>query len=160
MSAELIKRYASLLEEMGRQAASLAETLETERKDMADVDAAKVKPNLTAKLEKIKILEQNIDERRAILEKLKLPVDAEGHSLLLSKLPKPVAEKLDAIAVKAEKNIERCQQLNQGNAQVLDQLKAKADKIKLVISGGEGQRLYGAKGVKSGPSSKRSLGEA
>ena len=160
MSAALIKRYASLLEEMGRAAASLAETLETERTDMADVDAAKVKPNLTAKLEKIKKLEENIDERRSILEQLKLPVDAEGHKILLSKLPAPVAEKLEAIALKAEKNIETCQQLNQGNAQVLEQLKAKADKIKLVISGGEGQRLYGSKGIKAGPSSKRSLGEA
>ncbi|QGG80205.1 hypothetical protein GH975_06295 [Litorivicinus lipolyticus] len=155
-----VQRYLALLGEMTRSAQSLEKILLIERDDMAAQSAASVKTNLTEKVQALKTLETNIELRRELLTDAGLTPDADGHRQLLGSLTAELAEQLERGAADAEAAIERCQNLNQGNAQVLQRLKQKADAIKTVISGGEGQRLYGAKGKTSASGGGRALGEA
>ncbi|QGG80190.1 flagellar biosynthesis anti-sigma factor FlgM [Litorivicinus lipolyticus] len=102
-----------------------------------------------------------VDAIRASIANGSFTVDANKvASAMLGSLAPVLAEQIDQAAADAEAAIERCQNLNQGNAQVLQRLKQKADAIKTVISGGEGQRLYGDKGKTSASGGGRALGEA
>ncbi len=157
---QAVQRYLALLGEMARSTQTLEQILLLERDDMAAQNASSVKTNLTNKVQALKTLETNIEQRRQLLTDAGFSADAAGHRALLAALPAPLAAQIDTAAQQAEAGIEACQTLNQGNAQVLQRLKQKADAIKTVISGGEGQRLYGAKGKTSASGGGRALGEA
>ena len=153
-------RYLALLEEMTRQAAALSTALMNERAAMAEYDSSRIKQRLTEKLNALKALEDNIAQRQSLLSQAGLTPDADGHRALCETLKAPWLERISSAAQLAQDAIEQCQRHNQSNAAVLQRIKKKADAIKSIIAGGDGQMLYGSKGKTQSVRVGRALGSA
>ena len=153
-------RYLALLQEMAHQAEVLQSALLDERKAMAEYDSSMIKQRLTEKLNALKSLEGNIAQRQTLLTDAGFSPDAEGHKALLGTLPDSWRARIAPAADAAERAIEQCQHENQSNAAVLQRIKKKADSIKSIIAGGDGQMLYGSKGKTQAPRVGRALGSA
>lgn len=153
-------RYRALLEEMTRQADQLEQAILAERTAMAGYDNEQIKARLTDKLTALKSLEGNIEQRQALLSGAGFAPGEGGHAALLESLDPQTRDQIEQAAITAEAAILRCQNENQGNAAVLQRIKKKADSIKSIIAGSEGQVLYGAKGKTTTPKVGRALGSA
>lgn len=153
-------RYLALLDEMTRQAGVLQSALLREREAMAGYDSRLIKQRLTEKLEALKALEGNVSQRQLLLSQAGVSQDADGHHQLLAQLDPTWREQIETAASNAEAAIETCQQANRSNAAVLQRIKHKADTIKSIIAGSNGQTLYGAKGKTTSPRMGRALGNA
>jgi len=139
-------RYVPLLEKMTRKGVTLRKALLAEREAIAGYDNQVIESKLTQKLEALKALKGNIEQRRPLLIQAGATINADGHQQYVSMVPGTWQERIELAATAANNAIGTCQHENQSDAAVLQLIKRKADSIKTIISGGEGQALRGAKG--------------